>query len=365
MILAYSFDKILVIGIGKVGSLVATLLQNAGFQVVGADVRTRTDLNFEVKALDVSNTSEFTSLAANFDAIVSCLPYNLCIKTAEIAQSLGIHYFDLTEDVRSTTRVRQLAETSRGIMAPQCGLAPGFIAIVGAHLAGKFERLRSVHLRVGALPRYPSGLLAYAFNWSSEGVVNEYLNDCEVISDGVRKMVSPMSDLEAIVIDGTQLEAFTTSGGLGTMCETYADKVGDLNYKTIRYPGHRDLMRFFFYELHMKEDRIKAGEILVNAKPPVDEDVVYIHAAVEGWRRSIRGAEILCRDEFVRAYKPVTIGDINWRAISWTTASSVAAVVELAASGKLAARGFIKQEEIALEEFLKTQSARYYAAYEG
>ena len=79
-----------------------------------------------------------------------------------------------------------------------------------------------------------------------------------------------------------QLEAFTTSGGLGTLCETYDGKVNHLNYKTIRYPGHGELMRFFFNELYMRDRRNEAGEILVHAKPPVRDDVVYVHVAVEG-----------------------------------------------------------------------------------
>jgi saccharopine dehydrogenase (NAD+, L-lysine-forming) len=96
------------------------------------------------------------------------------------------------------------------------------------------------------LPQNPTGLLGYSFNWSHEGVVNQYLNDCEVIEEGVLKTVSAMEWLEQLYIDGTQLEAFTTSGGIGTMCETYADRVANLDYKTIRYPGHAKLMNFFF-----------------------------------------------------------------------------------------------------------------------
>jgi len=110
-----------------------------------------------------------------------------------------------------------VAATAAGIMAPQCGLAPGFVGIVGADLAARFERVRSLRLRVGALPQHPTVRLGYAFNWSPEGVVNEYLNDCEVIEDGTRKMVSAMEWVETVHVGGTTLEAFTTSGGLGTM----------------------------------------------------------------------------------------------------------------------------------------------------
>jgi saccharopine dehydrogenase-like NADP-dependent oxidoreductase len=250
-----------------------------------------------------------------------------------------------------------MSETAQGIMAPQCGLAPGFIAIVGASLAENFSKIRSIKLRVGALPQNPTGLLGYAFNWSPEGVVNEYLNDCEVIEDGVHKWVSPLEWLETLVIHGVQLEAFTTSGGLGTMCDTYEGRVENLDYKTIRYPGHASLMNFFFHELLMRQDRKKAGEILVHAKPPVTEDVVYIHASVEGWK-----GEALLRDEFVRAYYPVDIAGRPWRAISWTTAASACAVLEMVSNGSLPGKGFLKQEKISLQAFLKTNSGRLYAS---
>ena len=146
----------------------------------------------------------------------------------------------------------------------------------------QFDKCRSIRMRVGALPQHPTGHLGYAFNWSPEGVVNEYLNDCEVIEGGARKWVSAMEWLETIYVKGTHLEAFTTSGGLGTMCETMHGKVDNLDYKTMRYPGHMRLMNFFFHELLMRERREEAGRILTHAKPPVDEDVVYVHVASEG-----------------------------------------------------------------------------------
>ena len=144
-------------------------------------------------------------------------------------------------------------------MAPQCGLAPGFVGIVGAAQIARFDRCRSFRLRVGALPQHPTGPIGYAFNWSPEGVVNEYLNDCEVIEQGVRKMVSAMEWHETLYIDGVALEAFTTSGGLGTMCETYHGRVDNIDYKSIRYPGHMELMNFFFHEFLMRE-RQEAGD---------------------------------------------------------------------------------------------------------
>lgn len=348
--------SIYVLGLGKVGSLVATLLHETGFEVLGADLRDPGDQAFRAEKLSGSGPEELERRMKGFDAVVSCLPYEFNAGVATVAHGLGLHYFDLTEDVRTARAIARMSPTARGVMAPHCGLAPGFIAIVGASLAEGFERIRGIKLRVGALPQHPTGLLGYAFNWSPEGVVNEYLNDCEVIEDGEIKWVSALEWLETIVIHGVQLEAFTTSGGLGTMCQTYQGRVENLDYKTIRYPGHAKLMNFFFHELLMRKDRKMAGEILTLAKPPVTQDVVYIHASVEGWKR---GA--LSRDEFVRAYYPMEIAGQIRRAISWTTAASACAVVELVSNGALPGKGFLKQEEIPLAEFLKTRNGRLYA----
>ncbi len=234
---------------------------------------------------------------------------------------------------------------------------------MGSALTKHFEQIRSIELKVGALPRHPSGLLAYAFNWSPEGVVNEYLNDCEVLRGGVRQMVPAMTELERVVIGGITLEASLTSGGLGTMCETYEGRVQRLDYKTMRYPGHFELMRFFFDELGMRERRELAGEILVNAKPPVDDDVVYLHAAVEGTANGVgdTAAGQLTRKQYVRAYQPLEINGRLWRAISWTTAASAAAVVELVATGKLPGSGFIRQEDIPFEALLDTRHGALFA----
>jgi len=344
-----------VMGLGKVGSLAAELLHESGFTVTGYDLYPKDKCPFKTEKLDLADVKAVSKALQQNDAVLSCLPYSLNIGLSTLAAKHKTHYFDLTEDVPTTQHIRKLAETSETVFAPQCGLAPGFIGIVGAHLANNFERIRSIKLRVGALPQNPTGLMGYNFNWSPEGVVNEYLNDCEVIEEGVHKWVSPLEWLETIYIGGQKLEAFTTSGGLGTMCETYAGKVENLDYKTMRYPGHAALMNFFFHELLMREDRKKAGEILTNAKPPVNDDIVYVHASAEGL---VNGQ--MHREEFVRGYKPQLIAGKYWRAISWTTAASVAAVIEMVNNGALPQKGFIKQEEIPLGAYLKTKNGQYY-----
>ncbi|HWA45794.1 MAG TPA: saccharopine dehydrogenase C-terminal domain-containing protein [Hypericibacter adhaerens] len=350
------FTKIAVLGLGKVGTLAALLLHESGFEVTAFDMKAPRDpLPFPVQPADLKSESDLRQALGGVEAVLSCLPYHLNASLARIAHGLGLHYFDLTEDVPTTKAIIDLSKTAKGLMAPQCGLAPGFVGIVGSDLARQFDHCRSIRMRVGALPRNPTGLMGYAFNWSPEGVVNEYLNDCEVIEEGQKKLVSPMEWIETLYIDGVRLEAFTTSGGLGTMCDTFLGKVDNIDYKTIRYPGHVQLMNFFFHELLMRERRELAGQILTHAKPPVDDDVVYVHVAAEG---TVNGA--LRRKEFVRAYYPLELAGARRTAISWTTSASVASVIEMVRDGALPAQGFLRQEDIPLAPYLKTTTGKLF-----
>ena len=351
-------QKIAVLGLGKVGTLAAKLLHQGGFEVTGFDSRSpRETLPFAVETADVGSDEGVKAVTRGYDAVLSCLPYRINKRIAAAAHAQGMHYFDLTEDVPTTEAIRDLSKTSRGLMAPQCGLAPGFVGIVGAAQVAAFEECRSLRLRVGALPQHPTGLMGYAFNWSPEGVVNEYLNDCEVIEDGVRKTVSSMEWIETLYVDGVKLEAFTTSGGLGTICETFHGKVANVDYKTMRYPGHMRLMNFFFHELLMRERRELAGEILTNAKPPVNDDIVYVHVSSEGMLDSR-----LQRREFVRAYRPIELAGGMQTAIAWTTSASAVAIIEMVRDGALPQRGFLKQEEVPLPKFLATGTGRLFEA---
>jgi len=352
-----AMERIAVLGLGKVGTLAARLLHLAGLRVTAWDSRRPWDsLPFEVEVADVGEDVVLGRIVREADAILSCLPYHLNGRIAAAAHAGGLHYFDLTEDVPTTRAIMELAGTARGLMAPQCGLAPGFVGIVGAAQIAEFDTCRSLRMRVGALPQHPTGLMGYAFNWSPEGVVNEYLNDCEVIEDGQRKMVSSMEWLETLYVEGVQLEAFTTSGGLGTICETYHGVVDNVDYKTMRYPGHMRLMNFFFHELLMRERRELAGEILTYAKPPVDDDIVYVHVSAEGSREGR-----LERREFVRAYRPRALDGAMQRAIAWTTSASVVAVIEMVRAGQLPQAGFLKQEDIPLGRFFETPTGKLFA----
>jgi saccharopine dehydrogenase-like NADP-dependent oxidoreductase len=360
--------RVLVLGAGKIGSLISGLLAESGhYRVQLADVDA---LHAEsvVRAHGLRNLTAFGVDARDraaldrhleahpVDAVVSSLPYYCNVGVAEAARRAGIHYFDLTEDVQVTRAVRRIADGAGQAFVPQCGLAPGFVSIAANELISHFEALRTVKLRVGALPQHPNNVLKYSLTWSTEGLINEYGNPCEAIVDGRAVEVAPLEGLEEIEIDGTLYEAFNTSGGLGSLAESYGRSCEHMNYKTMRYPGHCEQMRLLMNDLKLNHDRPTLKRVLENAVPQTLQDVVVVYAAVTG----LQGGE-LREENYVNKIYPQVIAGRLWSAIQVSTAAGITAVLDLVLAGKDRYEGFVAQERFRLPEILTNRFGRYYA----
>ena len=361
--------NILVIGGGKIGSVVADLLVNTpeegGYRVTVADRSAATlaqiaplgNARLNTLLLDVADPAQLRDALQGRFAVLSAAPYHLTLKVAQAAREAGVHYLDLTEDVASTRAIRELSQGASTAFIPQCGLAPGFISIVAADLARQFDSLDSVRMRVGALPAYPSNALNYNLTWSTEGVINEYCEPCEAIVDGQQREVPALEEREEFSLDGVLYEAFNTSGGLGTLCETLAGKVRTLNYRTIRYPGHAAIMKALLHDLRLKDRRDVLKDILEQSLPATMQDVVIVFVTVAGLRDGR-----LQQDTYARKiYSHVLAGKMR-SAIQITTASSLCAMLDLLAAGDLPQTGFVRQEEVPLAAFLANRFGRVYAA---
>jgi saccharopine dehydrogenase-like NADP-dependent oxidoreductase len=133
-----------------------------------------------------------------------------------------------------------------------------------------------VRLRVGALPQFPTNALNYNLTWSTDGLINEYCNPCEAIHEGKPIEVLALQGIEQFSLDGITYEAFNTSGGLGTLCETLAGKAREVNYKTVRYPGHCERMKMLVSDLKLGERRELFKDVLETAIPVTLQDVVLV-----------------------------------------------------------------------------------------
>jgi saccharopine dehydrogenase-like NADP-dependent oxidoreductase len=354
---------VVVIGAGKIGATVAGLLAATGdYRVSLVDRslealdRLDRDERIRVAVADVQDSAKLIDLLNGQFAVLNAAPFHLTTLIAEAARAARAHYLDLTEDVTSMRRVRELGADAGTALIPQCGLAPGFISIVAFDMAKRFKNLDSVKLRVGALPQYPSNALNYNLTWSTDGVINEYCEPCEAIVNGMRREVQALEEREEFSLDGVTYEAFNTSGGLGTLCGTLEGKVRTLNYRTIRYPGHAAIMRALLNDLRLRDRRDVLKDILEHAVPTTLQDVVIIFVAVSGRNNGQLVQETYANKIYSRDVEGRTLS-----AIQITTAAAMCTVLDLLANGQLAQTGFVRQEDIPLKIFLENRFGRIFA----
>jgi saccharopine dehydrogenase (NAD+, L-lysine-forming) len=398
--------NVLVLGGGKVGKSVAELLLALGggaYKVTLADREQANLLEAEANIQRlrgmVKHKVEFGTLrldAADKGAVrsallavgpggsvVCMLPFDLVLGVAEMANELGVHYFDVTEDVETTDAVKRIAESGRARVAlvPQCGLAPGYVAIAGNEVARQFTKIHELTLRVGALPQYPTNALYYNVTWSTAGVVNEYCEPCNVMLDGRLTKLPALEGLERFSFEGVEYEAFYTSGGVGSLIDTLAGEgktvaESKVAYKTIRYPGHRDLMKFLLQDLRLGNehaepspsgrvfDRRLAIDLLDHAIARTLQDVVIVFINGIGMKED---GPVVRREQvnFKRAVHATKMFGRVWPAIELTTAAGVCAMVDLHRLGELPEKGFVRQEECSLAQFNRTLFGMAYEAPEG
>jgi len=218
-----------------------------------------------------------------------------------------------------------------------------------------FDSVDTVKMRVGALPVNPSNVLKYSLTWSTDGLINEYGNLCYGIEEGKELALLPLEGYETIQIDGLLYEAFNTSGGLGTLADSFAGQVRTMNYKTLRYPGHCEKIHLLIKDLKLNDDRPTLKRILEHAVPKTLQDVVLIYASVTGKRE-----EGLFEENYVKKIYPQSIAGTLWSAIQVTTAAGLCTVVDLLLSKPQAYRGFVTQETFVLQDILGNRFGRFF-----
>jgi saccharopine dehydrogenase-like NADP-dependent oxidoreductase len=358
-------QRVLLVGAGKIGATIASFLSRTrDYDLLVADAdesslrRVAGSADVETVRLNADDPAALHKAASGRDAVVSATSFALNPAIAAVALGSGASYFDLTEDRQTTAAVRHVARAARPgqIFMPQCGLAPGFVSIAANHLTRDFDRLDEVRMRVGALPQFPTNEMKYNLTWSTDGLINEYGNPCEAVHEGRQIETLPLEGLEHFSLDGIDYEAFNTSGGVGTLCETLRGKVRTLNYKTIRYRGHRDLMAFLLNELRLNDDRSVLKSILEKAVPVTVQDVVLIFCTVSGWKNG----HLIQVTDARKIYHGECFGG-QYSAIQITTAGSLCAVLDLHTQGRLPTTGFVRQEQVPLDAFLANRFGKCYA----
>jgi len=367
--------SVLILGAGQIGFPLARLLTkpsgiyssytcfNENRDVHLADINEIPTKNLSKKCIlhnvDVSNVVELKALCYSIEdlgSIISCLPYHLNKEAAGLAALLNLNYFDLTEDNDVTNYIKEISKGSDKVFVPQCGLAPGFVSIFTNNFIKDFDEIHDVNMRVGALPRLTNNDLKYSLTWSTNGLINECGNPCKSIVNGKIVEVQPLENLEHITLDGIEYEAFNTSGGIGTLLESYLGKVNNMNYKTMRYKGHRDLFKFLMFDLKLNQKREMFEEILNDAIPSVSNDVVIIYVSITG----MIDGKLTTKSDYIK-----NTGYEDFTAIQTTTAAGIAAVVDIMLNyTNYNYKGFVNVEEISYHDFLANRFGSLYIADE-
>ncbi len=304
-------------------------------------------------ALDAADPEAAGRLLAGARAALSAVPYRFNAGLARAAVGAGCSFCDLggnnavvSEELALDGAAREAGVT----VVPDCGLAPGMVAVLAAHAVASFDETESLEIRVGGLPQKRGGILDYSLVFNIQGLINEYVEDAVVIEDGeIRSVPCPGSfeELEFPPPFG-RMEAFATSGGTSTLPETYRGRVRRLNYKTIRYPGHGGVIRVMkelgllsWEPVEVDGVRVAPRAVFAKVAEPVldrgEPDVILMRLTATG-KRGGRAAR--------RVYQMIDYPDAEngLTAMMRCTAYPATTVLMMLARGEVEAKGAHPQE---------------------
>jgi lysine 6-dehydrogenase len=249
--------RMLVLGAGLQGSACAyDLLKNTDHDVVLADLDVGNVAEFlqpyignrlTLAQVDANDRAAMRQVMEGTTATMSAFPYYFNLGMAVAAIDAGSHFCDLGGNTEIVLQQKELHERAkeRGVsVVPDCGLAPGMVNILAQHGIDQLDTVNSVRIKVGGLPQNPEPPLNYQVVYSLEGVLDYYTTLSWVLRDGKPLQVEALSEVEELEFPGAgRLEAFHTAGGLSTMAQRFEGKIPTMEYKTLRYPGHAELMK--------------------------------------------------------------------------------------------------------------------------
>jgi saccharopine dehydrogenase-like NADP-dependent oxidoreductase len=339
--------KILIIGAGRMGMAIASKLAGVpDYEVELADTTTEaTDearsRGFRSRQLNGSVLHECVEGLEGVDLVVNAGPNRLSATIAQAALLAGTHYIDTAEDNEAVKAITQIGQAT-SVFLPGCGFSPGLVANIAADLAGVLDGPVDMVVRAGGVPVNPSSAFGYGLSWDVDGLIAEYTGQCQNIVEGKLAEARPLEQHETFVLDGCSYEAFSTAGGLGDLCSALGPKVRNLNFKTIRYPGHLHLARFLFEELGLKRRTDILRTVLKFGVPEIQQDVLVIFISIRGTLAG-RPAERAYVRKFY--HKPAADG-FPGNALNQTSAAHVCAMIDLIRESRVLTAGMLRHESI-------------------
>jgi len=298
-------------------------------------------------------SDDMKAILEKADIILDCLPGSQAPRLAQYAKDFKCHYANLTEYVKETDMVTEIAKDAETGFILQTGLAPGYINVIAHHLYKKFtkehgvEVVDNIDMKVGALSKHARAPHFYAFTWSPIGVATEYIKDALVVENFKTSETPSLSATETIIIDGIEYEDDFTSGGAADLPVALAGKVKNLNYKTLRFPGHYDWAKSVIKDTPEGVDKVEnLNKLMLDTIPAVEDDVVIVFASVKG---KDKNGVLRAIEKSIHVY-PSKVGNITLRAIQTTTAAPLCEAALILLSGKH--KGAVFQSQIDTDTFL-------------
>ncbi len=288
------------------------------------------------------------------DVLLDCSPGGQAPRLARFAKDFKMHYANLTEYVAETDEIMALAKDAETGFILQTGLAPGFINVLAMSLYNKFvekfenEKVEKIGMKVGALTAHAHEPQFYGFTWSPIGVATEYVKNSVVLRNYKITKKPALSSRETIVIGARTYEADLTSGGAADLPDFFAGKAKNLDYKTLRYVGHYDWVESVIRKLPKDKDLPQnLQNVMLEAVPSVEDDLVLVHASVDGF--DVRGRRRMLEKAFY--VQPLEINGRKLRAIQTTTAAPLCESAMMLLTGNY--KGVVLQSQLNPEEFMR------------
>lgn len=287
------------------------------------------------------------------DVLLDCSPGGQAPRMARFAVDFKMHYANLTEYVAETDAIIALATDAETGFVLQTGLAPGFINVLAIKLYREFvdkhenEKVERVAMKVGALTAHAHAPHFYGFTWSPIGVATEYVKNSRVIRDYAITERPALSARETIIIGARTYEADLTSGGAADLPEFFQGKARNLDYKTLRYPGHYEWVESVEKKLS-KDENLPGNleKVMLERIPSVEDDLVLVHASVDGF--DSHGRRRMIEKAFY--VEPLSLNGKHLRAIQTTTAAPLCESAMMLLTGEH--KGIKLQSAIDPEKFL-------------
>ena len=287
------------------------------------------------------------------DVLLDCSPGSQAPRLAGFAKDFKMHYANLTEYVAETDEIIALAKDADTGFILQTGLAPGFINVLAMSLYNQFvekyenQKVERIAMKVGALTAHAHEPHFYGFTWSPIGVATEYVKNSVVLRNYKITKKPALSSRETIVIGARTYEADLTSGGAADLPDVFAGKARNLDYKTLRYVGHYDWVESLIRKLPKDENLPnRLQDVMLEAIPSVEDDLVLVHAAVDGFDKNGR-RRMIEKAFFVH---PLEINGKNLRAIQTTTAAPLCESAMMLLQGNL--KGVVLQSQLNPADFM-------------